>query len=66
MFGFQTAAVGKTVHINSSFSFGQYVTTTKGVITNVSRDEAGNVAVIYANVGGFDVVLTSEYVLTVI
>jgi hypothetical protein len=66
MFGFQTAEIGKTVHVNSAFSFGQHVTTTKGVITNIARDAAGNVAVIYANVGGFGVVLTSEFVLTVI
>lgn len=66
MFGFQTAAVGKTVHLNSNFAFGQHVTTTKGIITNVAHDADGNVAVIFANVGGFEVSVTAQFVLTVI
>lgn len=66
MFGFQTAAVGKTVHLNSDFVFDRYLTSSKGKITNVARNAAGGVAVIYAEIEGIAVVLGSDAVLTVV
>lgn len=65
MFGFETAEVGKTVHVRSDFYFGRSVTTSTGRITNVARNAAGVVEIIYANVAGLDVVLGRSAVLTV-
>lgn len=64
MFGFQTAEIGKTVHLNSNFP--GFLRIRNGKITNVSRNEDGKVEVIYASVDGHSVSVKSDCVLTVI
>jgi hypothetical protein len=66
MFGFQTAEVGKTVHLKSEAAADMFLRSTAGTITNVSRDAKGDVAIIFARVGMYDVALNDKAVLTVV